>query len=175
MGKKKTSTPKKISQKEKLQKELTKLIKDIDEEGLLFLIQQANTIRYNMQVDELNQRADEIKEEMSKINKSKNKKTKSKKEIISDLDVSVEKGSFDKNYILVIENTRKLITDKEMLNLVKVCHSVNNEAEGARRVYNWLLKFRDDVLLDVGIGQNNFIKLKSVYHCLRNTFAIKEN
>ena len=71
---KKTTDKSKTIQKTRLQNELIKLIKTIDEQGLLHLIQQANILRYNMQVDKINKEKDKIINRGLKVPKKSNKK-----------------------------------------------------------------------------------------------------
>ena len=59
------------SVKATLQKELKAIIKDLDEDNLIYLLKQAQVIKYNMEVDRIN----------SEIVKHKNESNKNKKTI----------------------------------------------------------------------------------------------
>ena len=66
MAKKKTDT-----QRTRLEKELTEALKQVDEEGLIFLIQQAQILIRNVQVDKLNREIVEL--EQKKLTSGKGK------------------------------------------------------------------------------------------------------
>ena len=73
--------------KEELLKELRKLIKDVPEEGLIFLIEQANKLVYNKRVEEINAM-------QAKLNKKSGKKTETqKKQAVKRCSISIERGS----------------------------------------------------------------------------------
>ncbi|RKX88130.1 MAG: hypothetical protein DRP59_12485 [Spirochaetes bacterium] len=126
MGQKKSKQENDDPRKE-LRKELRSLIKDIPEEGLLFLIKQANTILYNMRVEELN-RARE------KLNK--------------DDGVSIERSSFGRSFILVMAGNRKIMGEDELTKVVRIVFKAEDQKEGAERLFTWFKRNRDDVLLD---------------------------
>ena len=62
--------------RKELLKELRSLLKDIPEEGLLFLIKQANTILYNMRVEELNKAKENLHKSKNVSTTKKEPKTK---------------------------------------------------------------------------------------------------
>ena len=63
MPKKKQSEGKKQgSKKKQLIENLTKMFKEIDEEGLIFLTKQANVLIYNKRAEEINKQVADIKE-----------------------------------------------------------------------------------------------------------------
>ena len=126
MGQKKSKQENDDPRKE-LRKELRSLIKDIPEEGLLFLIKQANTILYNMRVEELN-RARE------KLNK--------------DDGVSIERSSFGRSFILVMAGNRKIMGEDELTKVVRIVFKAGDQKEGAERLFTWFKRKRDDILLD---------------------------
>lgn len=154
--------------KEELLKELRKLIKDIPEEGLIFLIEQANKLVYNKRVEEINAM-------QAKINKNSSKKTKTpKKQAVQRCSISIERGSFNRSFILIIGNTRKTVTEDEMVKLVRICHTSGNAAEGSSRLYNRLKHERDDILLDAGIGSKEDKCLTEIYKYLKANFSMAD-
>ena len=151
--------------KEELLKDLRKLIKDIPEEGLIFLIEQANKLVYNKRVEEINAL-------QTKLNKKSGKK--SKQQPIQKCTISVERGSFNRSFILIIGNTRKTVTEDEMVKLVRICHTAKNAADASSRLYNRLKHERDDILLDSGIGSKEDKCLAEIYKYLKANFSMAD-
>lgn len=142
-----------------LLKELRALIKDIPEEGLLFLIKQANTILYNMRVDELNQKSTGKKE----INTSSVKN--------SSPAVAIERSSFGRNFILVINGSRKIISESEITKIVRIAYKAADQKEGAARLFTWFKANRDDVILDAGLSTQH-PDFKELYTYLKKNFSM---
>ena len=94
------ATKKVDDERSKLVKELTKLSKKIEVEGLLFLIKQANVLIYNQEADKLNNKIGEIELEKKASNISTEDITKTHLEIIPDS---------DKNYVLQVGSKRKFL------------------------------------------------------------------
>jgi hypothetical protein len=154
--------------KEELLKELRKLIKEIPEEGLVFLIEQANKLVYNKRVED-------IKTIQAKINKKTGSKSKStKKQAVQRFEVSVERGAFNRSFILIIGTTRKTVTEDEMVKLVRICHTAKNKEDGSLRLYNRLKHERDDILLDAGIKNNEDKCLPEIYKYLKTNFSMAD-
>lgn len=154
--------------KEELQKELRKLIKDISEEGLIFLIEQANKLVYNKRVEALNAM-------QSKINKKSGNRSKTtKKQPVQTCTVAVERGSFNRGFILIIGSVRKTVTEDEMVKLVRICHNAENADDASARLYNRLKHERDDILLDAGINSKNDKCLTEMYKYLKETFSMED-
>ena len=154
--------------KEQLLKELRKLIKDVPEEGLIFLIEQANKLVYNKRVEEINSI-------QAKLNNKSGKKNKpAKKQTVERCSISIERGSFNRSFILIIGDTRKIVTENEMVKLVRICQTAKNASEGSSRLYNRLKHERDDILLDAGIGSKDDKCLSEIYKYLKANFSMSD-
>ena len=154
--------------REELLKDLRKLIKDIPEEGLIFLIEQANKLAYNKRVKDLNA----LQEKISSKNTTKSKPLK--KQPVQECSVSIERGAFNRSFILIIGKTRKTVTEDEMVKLVRICHSASNQKEGSERLYNRLKHERDDILLDAGINKREDKCLYEIYKYLKANFSMTD-
>ncbi len=148
--------------RKKLLKELRSLIKDIPEEGLLFLIKQANTILYNMRVDELN-KANE------KVHKGKNIPKTEKTDFTHS--VSIERSSFGRSFILVINDCRKIISESEITKIVRIAYGSAQADEGAKRLFTWFKRNRDDIILDAGLNPKHKA-LQELYTYLLHNFSL---
>lgn len=154
--------------KDELLKELRKLIKDVPEEGLIFLIEQANKLVYNKRVEEINA----IQLKLGK--KSSKKSGVTKKQAVEKCTISIERGSFNRSFILIIGNTRKTVSEKEMVKLVRICHTAKNAEEASTRLYNRLKHERDDILLDAGIEKKDDKCLTEIYKYLKANFSMTQ-
>ena len=155
--------------KEELLKELRKLIKDIPEEGLIFLIEQANKLVYNKRVEDINAI-------QAKLNNKTTKKPKAtKKQAVKKCTISVERGAFNRSFILIIGTIRKTITEDEMVKLVRICHTAKNNKDGSLRLYNRLKHERDDILMDAGISSKEDTCLTEVYKYLKANFSMTQD
>ncbi len=146
------------SSRDKVLQELRKIIKDLPEDGLQFLLEQAHVMQYNMKVDELNKARQKI-----------NPKTRTSQQDT----LRVEKGLMGNSMILVIKGERKIMGEEEMYALVTIAHKTKTKKEGAERLYRWLDKERDDILLDAGIDKKDPV-LGELYSYLRKHFTIKK-
>lgn len=154
--------------KDELLKELRKLIKDIPVEGLIFLVEQANKLVYNKRVEEINAM-------QAKLNKKSSKSSKTaKKQPVKRCSISIERGAFNRSFILIVGNTRKTVTEDEMVKLVRICHTANNAAEGSSRLYNRFKHERDDILLDTGINNKDDKCLSEIYKYLKANFSMAD-
>jgi len=149
-------------EKVKLQNELKKLIKNIDEEGLIFLIKQANVIAYNMQVDKINSM--QVESQKSGKNKSKNKSTYEAIEIIA--------GENNSNFIIRIDTTRKFFSAEDFRGMIKICQLDVNETEKSARLFRWLMNERKDFLIDNNIRDGNNINLKKLIEMIKSRYKI---
>ena len=153
------------SEKDKLTDQLMKLSKDINEEGLKFLIQQAHVILHNMQVERIN-------DEIRKLKKMERVSSKIPGLNIPSIDIreAENKGHF----ILIINRARKFLVLDEMKKLVKICHAANNEKEASRRLYKWFSENRQDILVDATIGGSRDPVLSAVYNFIIARYKVKE-
>ena len=164
MAKKKESEEDK-DPRQKLLTELRSLIRDIDSEGLLFLIKQANTLIYNQRVDQLNRETD-LKRREQPVNRESPG--------VEQGDIRIERGAFGRSFIVDIRSMRKTFAEAELLGLVKAARAASEEGDGAARIYRWLKRNRDDVLLDTGITGPRDQILGQLWSVLGSTFAVRE-
>jgi len=160
-----------------LAKELKSLIPKLDEEGLAFLVKQAQVHLYNMQVDALNQTI--IKDVQRKnATAAKAKKTasaakpaaKSGKKRFFDIKISPS-GS---GYHLLCNTQWVSFTAKEISAMAKIALGQGSDTEIAGRLYTWLSRERGDLLNTASIANKFDEKLISLGTLLRKNFKLKE-
>jgi hypothetical protein len=153
--------------RDELVKELTDMIKDIDEEGLLFLVEQANVLLYNMRVEKINKKIARFSGE---------KKQKGKASGGGRVDtaaVDIEESADGEFFYIIVNRHRIFFTREEMKSLVRVCHAAEDAAVGARRMYNWLARNRQDFLIDGDIGGAGSRSLAELYDRIIHSYKIK--
>ncbi len=168
--KKSTGKPRKKqgTVKEVLIKELKTLIKDIDEEGLKFLVSQAHVLSHNLKVENLNA-------EIAKASSSKSKRRTFKKPPYSDKEsMEIVEANDNSSFIFVINRERKFIALDEMRKIVKICHVSKDEKNAAQRMYNWFKNNRGDILIDVGIDGSKDQALKTIYNYIIKRYTVKD-
>jgi hypothetical protein len=154
-------------EKEKLAKELKTLIPKLDEEGLAFLVKQAQVHLYNMQVDALNKTM--IKDE-ERAKKSVSGKTELATEDFSDIKIS-ETGS---SYYIVYHNEWIAFSKEEITAIVKIALGEGTELEIKERLFNWLSRERNDLLYTASIAKKFDNKLVSLINLLRENFKLRK-
>jgi hypothetical protein len=164
---------KQTDERKKLQEELHNLIEEIPEDGLKFLIDQANIILYNRKVDELNKAAE-------RLNAGRGGTTGEKSPAEADNGESeerltwVEEGSKGRSMFLVINNQRKIMDqENEMLPLVKIAHSTSYINEGCEWLYRWFHRERDVVIFDAVLTPEH-PAMRQLYTYLREHFSLNK-
>jgi hypothetical protein len=158
-----------VSQRTRMEKELKDLLKKIDEEGLIFLLKQANIIVHNMQVDKLNK-------EIVEYERKKGKKTTSNKQqkyIKSTGSAMIEETGGGKSFIITLNGTRKIFSLPEMKKIVHICHAAGNRLHACRQLYNWFYRNRTDVFADGGISGAGDPALAMLYSTIVKTYTVK--
>ena len=154
-----------IPTNKKLLKTLTDMAKLMDEKSLKLLINQAEMIRYNMQIDEINNKRNEMKDK-NPINTYSPPQNKTSLEIVEAED--------DSHFILVINRERNFFSLEEMRKLVKLCHVASDEKDGVSRLFNWFTKNRMDVINNTEIDGVNDLALVTIYNGIVTRYKPKE-
>jgi hypothetical protein len=159
-GKKKIDTG-----RAKLEKELREALAEIDEEGLLFLLRQAQVLIYNARVDRINQEA-------TKLKGGKPQTVKEARE--APLTVSIEESDDGKSIFLTLGKARKVLAPEEMRQLVRICYAAETKSEALRQLFTVLARERKDILADAMIGNPDNPLLVALFTTVRNTYRLKE-
>ena len=154
---------------ESLAKELRSLIPKLDEEGLAFLVEQAQVHLYNLQVDALNNTL--IKSQERKAARSSEKASKTGKAGqstagsggFSEIKVS-DSGS---SYYIVYKTEWIMFTKDEMIKLIKIATGEGSDLEIKERLFNWFARERTDLLRSAGIANKFDNKLLSLAKLLK--------
>jgi hypothetical protein len=160
MGKRRTSKDKSSEgNREQLANELMKMVRDIDVDGLIYLIEQANVLLYNQRVEQINRK-------IAGLKKRGREETEG---------VGIEETKDGKNFFILIRSERIFFTLDEMRQIVRLCHAAHDEVDASKRLYNWFYKNRKDLLVDCAVETSRDPHLANLYHKVITTYTLKEN
>jgi hypothetical protein len=167
----------KNTEQEKLTKELKALIPKLDEDGLTFLIEQAQVHLYNMQVDELNKTI----EKNAKREAARKPAPGTKAGKAAAGTASGGTGGFNEikisdsgtSYYIVYKTEWIMFAKEEIMALVKIASGKGTDLEIKERLFNWLARERSDLLRSAGIAAKFDKKLTSLAGLLKKTFKIR--
>jgi hypothetical protein len=153
---------------------LANAAKDLDEEGLEFVLNQANVLIYNMQVEKLNERMRKAKS----AGRGAGEKAKAGASIPGvgmpgAGEVEIVEKEESGNFFIIVNNYHILFTREEMRSLVKICRAAADGPDAASRLFTWLEKNRKDLLIDGGIVSRTHPALESIYRILIGRYKVK--
>ncbi len=158
--------------RERLRKELVSLLEQVDDEGLVFLIRQAQTIIHNLQIDRINT-------EITELNKAKAQKGRrpagKTRPAVEASPVTIEEGAGRTSFVIAAGNARKVFSVDEMRALARVAHAAANDADGARRLHAWLSRNRTDVLVDLGAQSAAHPALIEIHRAIRSAYKPRDS
>lgn len=154
------------SSEKDLIKQLSTILKELDEEGLRFLLQQALVLQHNMQVQKL-------QEELGKTSGKSGGKKRAPQTAADDVDV--KEGEDGSHFIIIMRNYRNFFDRGEMKKIVQMCHASSDAGDAARRLFNWFAQNRKDVLNNSSIHERTDPVLSNMYTFLINRYTVKED
>lgn len=152
----------------KLEKELREAIQEVDQEGLLFLLRQAQTLIYNARVEHINEEAEKLKGGKKPAGSQESQPRESR------LPVSIEESDGGKTIFLNIGKARKVLTPEEMRRIVRICYGAETKSEALRQLFTVLARERKDILADAIIGNPDNPLLEALFTVVRQTYTLKE-
>ena len=154
-----------------LARDLKALIPKLDEEGLAFLLKQAQVHLYNMQVDALNKTMiDDERRQFTTVKTTKQAKpAKPTKQtgVFKDIKAS------EAGYHMLCGNQWTAFTSGEITAMVKIVKCGEPDLEIRGRLYSWLLHERSDLLITASISSKFDDNLKSLVTLINNNFKLK--
>ncbi len=161
---KSTSAPK--GERARLLKELAAAEEQLDEQGLLFLLRQAQVLIYNAHVDKLN-------ESSAKDDQGNQAEARPAPAPRAE-GVAIEQAGEGKPIFLTIGRVRKILTVEEMQRLVRICYAAETRSEALQRLFSVLVKERRDILADAGIGSPDNPLMGKLFTVIRETYQLKD-
>lgn len=164
--------PAKKSAYDILAAELRSMIKDLDEDGLAFLVEQARVHLHNMKVVRL-------EEELASAAPRNGKKNSGKKASaatrIPAADFRIDRSPSGATYHIISGGSWKMFTDEEMLAMVKIAQSKDTLLEVSHRLWDWLDRERPDAFKDLALEDHHDPRTKDLVKLLRKKFAVRKN
>ena len=154
-------------QRARLIRSLKDAIEKVDEEGLLFLLRQAQVLIRNAEVDRINWEAEELAKKTSR-------KPSAAKAPASSGQAAIEDPGDGKAVFLVLGKTRKVMTVAEIKQLVRICWGAETKSDALRQIFNVFARERKDVLIDAGIGGPQHPLMESLFRAVRAAYKLKE-
>ena len=156
------ATKKKVDQRRaRLEKELRDAIKEVDEEGLLFLLQQAGVLIHNARVERINKVAGEIRGAR-------------KTQTPPAAGVEIEESDGGKVFFLTIGQSRKVLNLDELKRIVRICYAAETKSDALRQLYKVLSEERRDILSDAHIGGPQSPLLDGLFQAVRARFKLED-
>jgi hypothetical protein len=149
----------------KLEKDLRAAIAEIDEQGLLFLLRQAQVLIHNRRLERM---AGHPPNESAAPNVPKSPPAG-----LSDT-VIIEDAGEGNAIFLTIGRARKVLTTDEMKRLVRICYAAESKSEALRRLFTVLVKERKDILADAVIGGPDSALLEKLFSAVRTKYRLED-
>ena len=161
----KTSKSKTENQKARLEKELTDLVPEIMEEGLLFLIKQANTIIHN-------QRAVKLNKEINELNSRK-------PSVVLDpalgqelFNIEINRSKDGKTYHFIVNGRKHFFDVQETQKVVALCYKPETKSAALRFLYEFFINERDEILLEHEIKSAKSPFFEILFREVRANFSL---
>jgi len=154
-------------QRVRLRAMLSEAAGQIDEEGLLFLLRQANVLIHNQKVDEVNR---ELAELPPGPRRSAPGRGGRRAEAVVTIDDSGDRSAT----FLTLGTTRKVLSLPEVKQLVRICYAAETKTDALRQLYTVLARERSDILKDAGISNPAHPLVEGLFHALRRTYRLED-
>jgi hypothetical protein len=177
---KKAAETKRTSEKTKKQiliKELTALLKLLDEQGLEFLKHQAGILLHNARIENVRRNTQSHASENGQS-------VHSEEDLISGMGIQKKTAVFrdiriertDHNYFnIFVGRSRIFFNRDELRSLAKICHASGGVSEGTTRLYRWFERERKDFLNDTGIERAGDPALAELFDVIVHNYKVKDH
>ena len=160
----KASSPQRV----RLKTMLCESIEQLDEEGLLFLLRQANVLIHNQKVDEVNR---ELAELPSKPGRAAGGGASGRGAAAA---VAIDESGDRSATFLTLGNVRKVLSVEEVKRLVRICYSADSKSDALQQLFRVLAQERSDILKDAGIRSAGSPLLEGIFYALRRKYRLED-
>ena len=157
--KKKPAAKRRAAAKSLALEELLALLPELDEEGIVFLLEQAKVHRYNMEAERLNALAEKLRPVQP------GGAAQAQASVLR-----IERSADGSTYHIVAGGDWKMFTAEEMAALVRITRCGEGEEEISRRLRAWFARERRDVYLDLGLDGPSIGLSKDIGKLILATF-----
>jgi len=156
-------------QRLRLKAMLSKAIEQVDEEGLLFLLRQANVLIHNQKVDEVNRELAELSRKPGRAAAGGNARGG-----VSDAVVAVDDSGDRSAVFLTLGTVRKALSREELQRLVRICYAAESKSDALRQLYTIMVRERSDILKDAGIRSAASPLVEGLFYALRRRYRLED-
>jgi hypothetical protein len=164
MAKKKVQE--KNPERTRMLKDLRQAIEEVDDEGLLFLLRQAQVLIHNARVDRLAR-------ESAGGGKAASPAAKAAPAAAGP-PVSFEEAKGGKIVFLTIGGARKVLSSEELKRLVRICYAAESKSEALGQLHKVLSQERNDILFDARISGPGSPLLAALFTAIRAAYRLKD-
>lgn len=157
-------------QRTRLKTMLAEAIEQVDEEGLLFLLRQANVLIHNQKVDEVNRQLAELTQKQG-LAEGGSAAASARRTAAT---VAVETSSDRKATFLTLGNVRKVLSLEELKRLVRICYAAESKTDALQQLYTVLARERSDILKDANIRNAASPLIEGLFYALRRKFHLED-
>jgi hypothetical protein len=156
-------------QRLRLKAMLAEAIEQIDEEGLLFLLRQANVLIHNQKVDEVNRELAELPAKPGRASSSGRAAGRGPQAVVA-VDDSGDRSAV----FLTLGNVRKVLSREELKRLVRICYTAESKSDALLQLYTVLVRERSDILKDSGIRSAANPLVEGLFYALRRKYHLED-
>jgi hypothetical protein len=156
-------------QRLRLRAMLSEAAEQIDEEGLLFLVRQANVLIHNQKVDEVNRELAELPQKPGRT--AAGAGAAGGRAAAS---VAVEDTGDRSAVFLTLGNVRKVLSREELKQLVRICYAAESKTDALQQLHRVLIQERSDILKDAGIHSAASPLVEGLFHALRQRYRLED-
>jgi hypothetical protein len=168
------------AQKKRLRSQLQEAIARIDEEGLLFLLEQAQVLIHNAEVERINQEIQELHDRKAgpgagaPAGSRPGTPARSPGSAGARPAVRVEEADNGKSFFLDFGGVRKVLALAEIKRLVTICYAADSKSAALRQLYTVLSRERGDILADAHIGGPSSPALDALFYAIREKYHLED-
>ena len=156
-------------QRVRLKAMLAEAVEQVDEEGLLFLLRQANVLIHNQKVDEVNRELAEMSEKPGRAAAGGGAAGRRAAAI-----VSIEESGDRAAIFLTLGNVRKVLNHEELKRLVRICYAAESKTDALQQLYTVMVRERSDILKDAGIRSAANPLVEGIFYALRRKYRLAD-
>jgi len=148
---------------------LAEASEQIDEEGLLFLLRQANVLIHNQKVDEVNRELAEMSEKPGRSAAGGGAAGRRAAAV-----VSVEDSGDRSAIFLTLGNVRKVLNLEELKRFVRICYAAESKTDALQQLFRVLAQERSDILKDADIRSAANPLVEGLFYALRRKYQLED-
>jgi hypothetical protein len=156
-------------QRVRLKGMLAEASEQIDEEGLLFLLRQANVLIHNQKVDEVNRELAEMSDKPGRAAAGGGGAGRRAAAV-----VTVEDSGDRSAIFLTLGSVRKVLNHEELKRLVRICYAAESKTDALQQLFRVMAQERSDILKDAGIRNAANPLVEGLFYALRRKYHLED-